>query len=666
VGEYVAACLAGVFELEAALAIVAARGRLMQEMPPGAMLAVAASEADIVWFLDNPLALAAVNAPELCVVSGEFQAIEGLEARMDRERIGHKRLVTSHAFHSGMMDPAARRLVAEISRYRLRPPQIPFVSNRSGTWITDEAATNPQYWAEHLRQPVRFSQCLETLLKDGNSIFLEVGPGNTLCTLARQQPGLPADLCICPSLRHPKEHRSDVEYLLTALGRLWLSGAKLDWAGFYADEQRRRIPLPTYPFERRRFWPDVNPLDQQQQHATVFPVTVGRENNDSDLIEAAATSAKAIKDPKFETEAEIRLTRIWHELLHMSDIGPTDNYFELGGSSLSAARMFDLIEKRFKKRLPMATLYEAPTIRELAARIADETFVASWSSLVEINKGNSSRPPLFLMHSEGGNVLEYWALSRYLDKDQPIYAMQAKGLEGEATIKMTIEEMAKHFISEMRTVQKTGPYYLGGYCLGGLVAYEMARQLIDGQEKVNFLSLISTWNPQTIKQMLFAVSKPKRIIGMVGERVALELNNLSYLNWKEKVNYVRERILRLAHMTQMRGEKLADHMFSFSGHEMRWHSRDYILQQSVDYSNSAFLEYQPRPIEIDLFLFFVKKHPDFYTDNETLGWSELVKGNIHSFGIDCFHKNIMKEPNIRPVGERLDELLLEAQKLIPN
>jgi phthiocerol/phenolphthiocerol synthesis type-I polyketide synthase E len=666
IGEYVAACLAGVFDLESALAVGAARGRLMQEMPPGAMLAVAAPEAETERFLNDKLALAAVNAPGMCVVSGDFSDIGALEEQLDREKVLYKRLVTSHAFHSHMMETAAQRLAGEIGRYRLQPPRIPFLSNRSGTWITDEQATNPGYWAEHLRRTVRFSQCVETLLKEGNQVFLEVGPGNTLCTLAKQQPARPAGLAILTSLRHSKEDRSDVEYILMTLGRLWLSGVNPDWEGFYRNERRRRIPLPTYPFERKRFWPDLKDSDQQKRHVMIPGVSAGGAKIDSHFAETEETQAEVIIDSNFETEAEAGLAKIWRELLHMTDIGPADNYFELGGSSLLAARMFDQIEKRFKKRLPLATLYEAPTIRELADKIADKTFAPSWSSLVEINKGNSSKPPLFLMHSEGGNVLEYWPLARYLGDDQPVYAMQAKGLDGEEAVNMTIEEMAQHFITEMRAEQKAGPYYLGGFCLGGLVAYEMARQLIDKNEKVNFLTLISTRTPQNIKNSLSTASLPKKVLGTIGERVALELNNMSFLNFREKSGYVRDRIARLAHMTKLRCEKIADGIFHSAGLTMKWHSRDYILQKSVDYTNLAFFNYQPQPIKADIALFSVNKHPIYSIENETMGWSNLVKGNIKSYRIDCFHKNIMKEPNIRTVGERLHQLLLAAQNRAPN
>jgi acyl transferase domain-containing protein/thioesterase domain-containing protein len=667
IGEYVAACLAGVFNLESALSLVAARGRLMQQMPPGAMLAVAASETEAMRFLSDKLAVAAVNSPRSCVVSGGFPDIEALEKRLDREKIAHRRLVTSHAFHSHMMAPAAQQLAEEMGSHKLGPPRIPFLSNRSGTWITDEQATRPAYWADHLCRTVRFSQCIETLLKGEDQVLLEVGPGNTLSTLVKQQSARPAGHVILTSVRHPKEDRSDVEHILTTLGRLWLSGVKPDWEGFYADERRRRIPLPTYPFERQRFWPDSKesdppgPYDQPNQYAAFSPNSGKKTASGGNSTEGPATGIELNNDSRFASEAEISVAKIWRELLHMPDIGPTENYFELGGSSLLAARMFDQIEKKFAKRLPLATLYEAPTIRELAARIADDAFAASWSSLVEINKGHSSKPPLFLMHSEGGNVLEYWLLARYLGDDQPIYAMQAKGLEGEAAVSMTIEEMAEDFITEMRTVQKTGPYYLGGYCLGGLTAYEMARQLIEKKEKVNFLSLISTRTPQNIKDSMAAASMPQKVLSKISERAALELDNMSRLNLKEKSTYVRDRIALLGHSTKLKCEKAADRLFALAGLEMKRHSRDYILQKTIDYANIAFFRYQPQPVQADVVHFSVKKHPSYYSDGGLASWSGLVKGHLLSFSIDCFHKNIMKEPNVSVVGQKLRELLLAAQ-----
>jgi acyl transferase domain-containing protein/acyl carrier protein len=263
IGEYVAACLSGVFSLEDALLLVAARGRLMQQQPAGSMLAIQLSENDIQRFLETRLSLAAVNAPSYCVVSGEKEAIEQLEDDLGRSNVAFTRLHTSHAFHSRMMEPILDFFVDQARKVRFHAPQIPFVSNLTGTWITSEEATSPSYWAKHLRQTIRFSNCIQELLKDPNRIFLEVGPGQTLSTLVRQHSDGSKGRIVLSSLRHPKDQKSDIAFILNTLGQLWLSGVEVDWSGVYANENRHRIPLPTYPFERQRYW--LEP--QQTTHA---------------------------------------------------------------------------------------------------------------------------------------------------------------------------------------------------------------------------------------------------------------------------------------------------------------------------------------------------------------------------------------------------------------
>jgi amino acid adenylation domain-containing protein len=251
VGEYVAACLAGVFSLDDALELVAERGCRMGEMPAGAMLAVSLSEGEVRPLLGEDLSLAAVNAPGRTVVAGPDAAVEALSARLAARGVRHGRLRTSHAFHSAMMEPAIAPFAVALRRVRLRPPSIPFVSNVTGTWITAEEATDPEYWARHLRGAVRFSEGMAELLREPGRIFLEVGPGNALATLVREREGSPVALA---SLPHPNDRRSDLAFVLTALGRLWLAGIEVDWESLHAGERRRRVPLPTYPFERRRYW----------------------------------------------------------------------------------------------------------------------------------------------------------------------------------------------------------------------------------------------------------------------------------------------------------------------------------------------------------------------------------------------------------------------------
>jgi amino acid adenylation domain-containing protein/non-ribosomal peptide synthase protein (TIGR01720 family) len=254
IGEYVAACLSGVMSLEDALRLVAARGRLMRALPGGAMTAVELSEPELEGLRGPEVALAAVNGPAQCVVSGPVTAVEELERRLSSRGLEYRRLATSHAFHSGMMDPVLEPFLERLSRVELKPPRIPYVSNLTGRWIRRDEATDPRYWVRHLRETVRFSDGLGELLAEPRQALLEVGPGQTLSGLVRRQPRCGPDRIVLSSSRHARGDRSDEEALLTALGGLWLAGVDVDWAAHRAGERRRRVPLPTYPFQRQRYW----------------------------------------------------------------------------------------------------------------------------------------------------------------------------------------------------------------------------------------------------------------------------------------------------------------------------------------------------------------------------------------------------------------------------
>jgi acyl transferase domain-containing protein len=254
VGEYVAACIAGVFTLEDALTLVAARGRLMQSVPGGAMTSVTLPEAELAPLLDKGLALAAINGPSFCVVSGETEAIEQLEDLLSKR--GHlcRRLHTSHAFHSEMMDSILEPFVELVKTIKLHQPQLPYISNLTGTWITATEATDPHYWSRHLRHTVRFDAGVKELFKIQNSLLLEVGPGQTLTTLTQNHFQKPAEQRVLSSLARAQDRGSDLRNILNAPAGLWLEGRQLDWAGFSSGRRQHRIPLPAYPFERKRYW----------------------------------------------------------------------------------------------------------------------------------------------------------------------------------------------------------------------------------------------------------------------------------------------------------------------------------------------------------------------------------------------------------------------------
>lgn len=257
-GEYVAACLAGVFSEQDALALVALRGRLFEQVPAGTMLSVPLTEQQVQSLLSDRLSLAAVNGPSSCVIGGPPQDIDELEQTLKEQGIETRRLINPVAAHSAMLEPILEEFGSFVRTIKLKPPRIPFVSDVTGTWITEAEATDFQYWVRHLRQTVRFADGIQQLLADPERTFLEVGPGRTLSTLTRQQPLLNKGHVVLNSLRHPHDSMPDLAFLLTTLGRLWLEGVPINWAGFHAYGTSRRIPLPTYPFERQRCW--IEPL----------------------------------------------------------------------------------------------------------------------------------------------------------------------------------------------------------------------------------------------------------------------------------------------------------------------------------------------------------------------------------------------------------------------
>jgi amino acid adenylation domain-containing protein len=259
VGEYVAASLAGVFSWQDALKLVSFRGRLMQQMPAGAMLSVLlptpATEALLKETgLAKSLSIAAVNAPGVCVVSGPIDAITRLEAELNIRKAASRRLRTSHAFHSAMMDEMIEPFVREVRRIKLQAPSLPYISNLSGRWITPAEATSPDYWGRHVRGTVRFSEGIEEIGKTADQILLEVGPGHTLMTLAKSHFKKQAGPLLLTSLPHPDETVPAQAFFVNTVGRLWASGAAIDWPGFHGGTKRRRVALPTYPFERKRYW----------------------------------------------------------------------------------------------------------------------------------------------------------------------------------------------------------------------------------------------------------------------------------------------------------------------------------------------------------------------------------------------------------------------------
>ena len=282
IGEIVAACLAEVFSLPAAIEFVVTRGRLTQSMPTGSMLALPLAESDVELVLTDEISLAAVNAPRATVVAGPHDAIGALAGLLERTGVQGTLLHTSHAFHSAMLDPVVAPLREAAEGAGLKPPTRRFVSTVSGEWITDEQATDPGYWATQARRPVRFAAAVQTAAKTG-AVLLEVGPGRSLTSLVRQSLGESATVIASLARRGGEGLAPDGQSLAHATGQLWVSGVGVDWIALSRGQRRRRVPLPSYPYERMRFWVEPDSAAQPETAPTAATAQVSARDGAGDL-----------------------------------------------------------------------------------------------------------------------------------------------------------------------------------------------------------------------------------------------------------------------------------------------------------------------------------------------------------------------------------------------
>lgn len=352
-GAYAAACVAGVFDLPDAVRLVALRGRLLEDLPPGSMIAVPLPEADLLDLLGDELAVAAVNAPDQCVVSGPADAVERFEKLLATRDVEVRRLHISAAAHSTLVDAVRPDFHAAVAAMRLNPPSLPVISDHTGAMLTAEQAADPAYWADHLRGTVRFAAAIEVALADPDATVLEVGPGRTLTTLAARHPAHgPGHTCVA-SLPHAADPRPEPAHLLEAAGRLWVAGHELDWAGVHDGEQRHRVPLPGYPFQRLRFRVDPDPAVPIR----IEPVDRALDENPADDYEP----------PRTEIEREIA-GRFEH-ILGVERVGLHHNFLRLGGDSLIAAQLAAWIRTSYQVPLSVRTIFTSPTVAGLAGLV---------------------------------------------------------------------------------------------------------------------------------------------------------------------------------------------------------------------------------------------------------------------------------------------------------
>jgi acyl transferase domain-containing protein/thioesterase domain-containing protein len=483
-GEYVAACLAGVFSLEAALRLVVARGRILERLPPSAMVSLLTGPEQAEPFIRGKLSIAAINGPRTCVVAGPELEVAALETTLAAEGIEFRRLRYSRASHSPLLDPhlgAFEELVAECAP---KAPRIRVVSSVTGTWLTPVDATDPAYWRRQFREPVRFSDAISTLLSSGRRVVIEAGPGETLSALIRQHPAA-ASGAIVTTLPTSTPRRP-----LEAVGEAWLAGVPIDWQRFRDGEARCRIALPTYSFDRERHWVEAACADATMVRA---PAQAPQQAPSATQVMIHPEPARTAAPARSHTERE--LVACFRELFRIDDIGIHDNFFALGGDSLLATRLMAFIARRCDTRLPLKAIAEAPTIAALAERIhgpASSTELGS-SCLVRLQDGEGT--PVFFVHAGGGHAMFYRDLARAIDPDRPMYGFESQGLDGREPLHGSIEDMASHYVELAHSIAPSGPYLLAGASLGGIIAYEMARQLSANGHAVPVCALLDAPGP---------------------------------------------------------------------------------------------------------------------------------------------------------------------------
>jgi amino acid adenylation domain-containing protein len=364
IGEYVAACLAGVFELEQALSLVIERGRLMQSMPPGSMLAVRTRPEALADLLGPELDLAAHNAPELSVVSGPTDAVDRFVARATERGLESQALHTSHAFHSSMMDPILEPFARAVEAAGAQAPRISIVSGLTGKLLTDAEARSPEYWANQLRRAVRFADGVRTLSDREARVLLEVGPSTALMTSAAKQTEGVRPRRLLETLGHPKQDRPAMDALLRCLGRLWFEGVPVDWDKVYDAPSRRLVRLPVYPYTRSRYWMSV-PKATEASSAVAAP---------SASLEVAASAEPegpeavlAIARSRLGAVLESRLGR------KLNDVELERGFVELGFDSLALTQLSGKLRQEFAVRIPFRRFFEdLGTPAQLAAYLAVE------------------------------------------------------------------------------------------------------------------------------------------------------------------------------------------------------------------------------------------------------------------------------------------------------
>lgn len=503
VGEYVAACISGVFSLADALNLLLVQGEILQEITPQSVWRVSLPAAEVTAQLPDGSALLLSETESCSVVVGDPEEMADLLQKWVQQEVTVDELDWTDMSHSHLLPPTDPRWQQAVTNVDYNPPNIPFFSNMSGSWIMDDEAQSADYWEKHFYQPINLADSLVALADFEDWFMLEVTPGNTLTELLAQANDKLELLHTLPATPSPTAYAHFVQTWV----KLWVNGVELDRQLFFGDEERYRQPLPTYPFTEERYWLEQQSFDEASAK------TQNKDALDYTHIEAQYEPDDS-NAPQGQTE--LMITDIWQSLLGVSSIRRHDNFFALGGTSLISLQIVGKINELGYAITPedllsnqtVATLAQqlgdkksTPTskpIKETSVSIdanLDDSFLYSRTAadaytLLQTGT-NPDTPPIFCIPPSNGNLFAYERLVRHLDHPEPtIYALNAvydKVMECDNLI-----HLSEYYLSIIKEIQPTGPYYILGWSAGGPFAFEICYQLQQRGEEIALLAIVDS------------------------------------------------------------------------------------------------------------------------------------------------------------------------------
>jgi amino acid adenylation domain-containing protein len=521
-GEYVAACIAGIFSLEDALKLLVARAKLLAQAPLGGVSHVPLAADELAPLLEPDSYIALINAPHQCVVAGTPDALAQLEHKLQLRDIPIRHIRVSVPAHSPLLLPLAGKLRTHAQSIKLSLPKIPMISGSTGEWFTDAEALDHNYWVRHMIQPIQFAKAMSQLSLIGDYIALEIGPHRSISPLILQNAPAQTVIHSLPHLQQPESSsiKQTLRYSQRSLAQLWTEGT-VPIHTLPTSPSGRRISLPIYPFQRKRYWIEAKlphtAGTNTVTHTSPSSVHTAHIKPSEHIAEQVTRiSANTSRHPRPDlpipyieprNAAERLVADICAELLALDRIGVRDHFLYLGADSMTMFRIVREIENRLGSKLRATAAFSRLTVEQLATHIAPEqlnhlspgqpqpqTHHTESDTLIPL-RPYGSRPALFIVHPAGGVIFPYFHLVQHLPQDLPVYALQAVGLDGSQPMDRSCQDMATRYVNSIQEFQPTGPYHIAGYSFGAYIAFEMAQILQTRNQQTAFLALIDEPSP---------------------------------------------------------------------------------------------------------------------------------------------------------------------------